>query len=86
MNNAVFLALSFLLFFAVAEQKVTDLHGKNNSLEIKLEEATRLLNFNLNKVKSLTEGEFPPLDKRVHRYTMKKERKSVRNMKFYYWI
>ncbi|XP_029921583.1 coiled-coil domain-containing protein 152 [Myripristis murdjan] len=48
--------------FARLEQKVTDLHGKNNSLEIKLEEATRLLNFNINKVKSLTEERDNMLD------------------------
>ncbi|XP_062867897.1 coiled-coil domain-containing protein 152-like [Trichomycterus rosablanca] len=41
--------------FSQLEQKITELKGKNNMLEIKLDETNRLLKFSQNKEKHLTE-------------------------------
>ncbi|KAL6469910.1 hypothetical protein MHYP_G00210290 [Metynnis hypsauchen] len=41
--------------FCLLEQKITELKGKNNILEIKLDESNRLLKFSQNKEKHLTE-------------------------------
>ncbi|XP_035464903.1 coiled-coil domain-containing protein 152-like isoform X1 [Scophthalmus maximus] len=48
----------FLDEFAQLEQTITEVNGKNNLLEVTLEEATRLLKFHQTKEKSLTDGTF----------------------------
>ncbi|XP_035464904.1 coiled-coil domain-containing protein 152-like isoform X2 [Scophthalmus maximus] len=45
----------FLDEFAQLEQTITEVNGKNNLLEVTLEEATRLLKFHQTKEKSLTD-------------------------------
>lgn len=40
------------------KQKITEVNDKNSVLEIKLEDANRLMKFCLTKEKSLIEGEF----------------------------
>ena len=40
------------------KQKITEVNGKNNGLEIMLEDANRLMKFYLTKEKSVTEGKF----------------------------
>ncbi|KAM7393263.1 hypothetical protein PAMA_008085 [Pampus argenteus] len=45
----------FMEEFTLLEQKITDVNGKNNVLEIMLEDANRLVKFYLSKEKSLTE-------------------------------
>lgn len=39
-------------------KKITELRGKNNILEIKLDEANRLLKLSQSKEKHLTEGKY----------------------------
>ncbi|XP_053195671.1 coiled-coil domain-containing protein 152-like [Scomber japonicus] len=45
----------FMEEFALLEQKITEVNGKNNGLEIMLEDANRLMKFYLTKEKSVTE-------------------------------
>ncbi|KAM7369334.1 hypothetical protein PAMP_013609 [Pampus punctatissimus] len=47
----------FMEEFTLLEQKITEVNGKNNVLEIMLEDANRLVKFYLTKEKSLTEVE-----------------------------
>lgn len=48
----------FPFAFAFIKQQITETNGKNNVLEIMLEDANRLMKFYLTKEKSLIEGEF----------------------------
>nr|XP_043868864.1 coiled-coil domain-containing protein 152-like [Solea senegalensis] len=46
---------TFMEEFAQLEQKIIEVHGKSNMLEVKLDDANRLVKFYLSKEKSLTE-------------------------------
>uniref|UniRef100_A0A8C4IP92 Uncharacterized protein n=1 Tax=Dicentrarchus labrax TaxID=13489 RepID=A0A8C4IP92_DICLA len=50
--------VKFTLAFTFIKQKITEVNGKNNMLELMLEDANRLMKFYLTKEKSLIEGEF----------------------------
>lgn len=49
---------SVCLAFINVKQKITEVNGRNNKLEIMLEDANRLKKYYETKEKSLTEGEF----------------------------
>lgn len=49
-------------FYCFIKQKITEVNGKKNMLEIMLEDANRLLKFYLTKKTSLIEGELLSLD------------------------